>query len=209
MTPGAISAPSPLYTALLWSLWWLNTLEKADKGTDTPSPISIPIWAPVWSIEVGSGQGYETKDACRKRHMENWSFQVCTLAVTPIPAARFYFLSIVYIRLTSLTIPDQQAWLLHGHWTRSLPSAHRLLVFANMQFLLRIVTLLSAASVGTATSVVRRDCSFKWVAEKGNTCLSSMYLTFSLLYSVYGRIFLVVSWSDNPGVLSNLISKDW
>ncbi|KAH6699844.1 hypothetical protein BKA61DRAFT_582696 [Leptodontidium sp. MPI-SDFR-AT-0119] len=61
-----------------------------------------------------------------------------------------------------------------------------------MQFLLRIVTLLSAASVGTATSVVRRDCSFKWVAEKGNTCLS-MATDWGLTQTVFINY--------NPGVV--------
>ncbi|CAG8961709.1 hypothetical protein HYFRA_00006249 [Hymenoscyphus fraxineus] len=41
-----------------------------------------------------------------------------------------------------------------------------------MQFFLETFALLSAASIGASASVVRRDCSFTWEAENGDTCQS-------------------------------------
>ncbi|KAH8759269.1 LysM domain-containing protein [Hyaloscypha finlandica] len=41
-----------------------------------------------------------------------------------------------------------------------------------MQLLLSIVTLFGAANIGAAVAVVRRDCSFTFAAENGDTCLS-------------------------------------
>ncbi|KAL5316128.1 hypothetical protein ACEPPN_017006 [Leptodophora sp. 'Broadleaf-Isolate-01'] len=61
-----------------------------------------------------------------------------------------------------------------------------------MQFFLSAVALLSAANVGAAAAVVKRDCSFTWAAGSGDTC-QSMAVSWGLTQAQF--------ISYNPGVV--------
>jgi len=76
-------------------------------------------------------------------------------------------------------------------------------VLVNMQLLLSIVKLLGAANIGAAVAVVRRDCSFTFAAENGDTCLSSMYTRLLARFKVPEIHGTYVAWQTPPEILLN------